>query len=349
MAPPGVYRDDLGWGCHGPLRALNAQNEKSRDRRPGWKLRPCLGLSSAAGAALEDLLGKCADLLLAAIFFLVLGWGLFPASLARAQDQEKDGVAVEQDVLFSSGISGHGGSMSVARSSLTASIFKVPLEYDYYRYTWRNVDYFSFGNGRGAPWRQLNYLSVQPGWFGEIADGWGYFLAAELYSAFEKDVDRSFGTNLAGGFTYAFSPKLGFNVGVVYSLRRVRRQLTPIVTIDWDKDAEEGLSASIGIPESTIVYRFSPSFALYIKEEENDDAYSLSNDGGAGSASYVECIDILSGLYAEYSPAAHLRIALGLEYDADRKLKLFDSSEREVAAFSIDGAPGVVLRLRYDM
>ncbi|MCK4416158.1 MAG: hypothetical protein KAU84_03305, partial [Thermoplasmatales archaeon] len=102
---------------------------------------------------------------------------------------------------------------------IEASYAFISFEYDLKYFWWDNPEKLPFGNSKDDPWNDLHEFTIGLRYGGPVKDDWSYFALARISSAFEKDMDDSFGCHIGGGVIYEPSPEWQFRGGVLSNSR----------------------------------------------------------------------------------------------------------------------------------
>ncbi|EPR43101.1 hypothetical protein dsx2_2461 [Desulfovibrio sp. X2] len=271
---------------------------------------------------------------------------LVPAP-ARAGGEDSPSVSAGEQYTARGSVAGGPAAASVARTSLIASALPFTLEYDLDRYSWRDADRLPFVRAGREPWKTLHLLTLDLDYAGKLVGKTGFFTELEGYSGFESETAGSLGANLSGGLTYQLLPDLTAGAGATLELRPVDRVLSPILMLNWRDASSEGFSASLGYPENTLAYRLNPALDFRLAQTYDDSFYRLADDSGVDRGRYLEVMDTVVGLYADYSPLPHLTCTIGLQYTLGRRFDFYGSDGNKRDAVSFGSAPGGYISVNY--
>jgi hypothetical protein len=256
-------------------------------------------------------------------------------------------VSVEGQYTGRGDLRGDRGSVSSSTGKVVASMLPFTLEYDVSQYSWRGTNRLPFGDKQHKPWDTLHLLSFSFDYETKISGNFGVFAEAVAFAGYEEELTGSLGANLTGGLSYEMQPGLKLNVGVSGLFHEVHSRPLPIIRLDWNQNATQGFSASLGFPENTLAYRFNKAYALRFAQTFDDTIYRLADDSSLGHKSYLESVGVVSGLYLDYSPLPGFTGTIGAQYVLHRKFNMYDPDGNKRDTFSLDNALGGVLRLEY--
>lgn len=250
---------------------------------------------------------------------------------------------------------GYLADADVGGGQVSATAFRARVSYKgfsffYQRadYSWDNVEGLPFGNRKDEPWETLQIASLGYRHGGKINQGWSWFGNLRVYSAFESEMDDSFGVGAMGGVRYRINKQWGLVLGVAGRYHPVESLVLPIVGLSWNEATPQGFSAQIGFPRSSLSYRFNPGLALHLKMIEfNQYTYRLADDSDVERSGYMKVEDMIAGVQLDYSPIRHLTLEASLSYTIDRTLTSYDSDGNNENEYDVDNALGGMLRVVY--
>lgn len=242
------------------------------------------------------------------------------------------------------------GDGQVSASSVRARISYLGFSFFYQRsdYSWDNVAGLPFGNRKDEPWEALQVVSLGYRRSGKINQDWSWFGNLRVYSAFETEMDDSFGVGAMGGVRYRINSKWGLMLGVAGRYYPVEPIVLPLVGLSWNQATKQGFSAQIGFPRSSISYRFNPGLALHLKMLEfNQYTYRLADDSHVQPAGYMKMDDMIAGLQLEFSPIKNLNLEASLIYAFNRTFTSYNEDGDNETEYDVENAFGGMLRAVY--
>jgi hypothetical protein len=272
---------------------------------------------------------------------------LFAPPCLAAEADMRPSVSVEDQYIGSARLSGDQGAVASSTQRVTVSMLPLTLEYDVSNYSWRNINRLPFGDRQHKPWSTLQVLSATFDYAKDLAGGFGVFAEAVAFAGYEEELTGSLGLNLTGGLSYAFTPELKLNIGATGLFHAVHSRPLPVVRLDWNQNALQGFSASVGFPENTVAYRFDKTYNLRLAQTFDDTIYRLASDSSIGSKDYLESEGVVSGLYLDVTPLPGLTGTLGAQYVLRRTFTTYTPTGDKRDVFSLNNAWGGLMRLEY--
>jgi|GEM_PF-925238 len=243
-----------------------------------------------------------------------------------------------------------GGSSSVAalRASLKAAGFS--FGYEGRDYGWGDKSSLDFSTGSNDPWDTLHRFSLGYDHKGKINRQWGYTGAITLTSAFENQMDDSYGTAIRGGLMYLYDENLQFMFGARLFKNHIRSSFMPFLGLSYKRLAEDGTGVfmTLGAPGSEVGYVFSEESKIRFNFGVDGRTYRLSDDSTVVESGYMETSAMQLGLYYDWKPTKAFSLSVGPEYSFGREMKFFDDNGDRVGdAEKQDAAAGFRLEFGY--
>lgn len=270
----------------------------------------------------------------------------FAPRASRAEDLGPS-VTVEGQYMGRGDLRGDQGAVSSSTAKVVASMLPFTLEYDVSKYSWHDINRLPFGDKQHKPWDTLHLLSFSFDYAANISGNFGFFAEAVAFAGYEEELTGSLGANVTGGLSYEIQPNLKLNAGVSGLFHKVHSRPLPVLRLDWNQNATQGFSSSLGFPENTLAYRFDKEYALRLAQTFDDTIYRLADDSSIGHKSYLESVGVVSGLYLDYTPLPGFTGTIGVQYVLHRKFNMYDSNGNKRDVFSLDNALGGLLHLEY--
>ncbi len=241
-------------------------------------------------------------------------------------------------------VSGDTGSFAVFGGQADLEFGWLTADYIYRGYEWRDVDRLPFGDGASDPWEALHKAAAGISHDDMGSEKWGYFFAAEVSTAFEEEMDDSFGARGWGGFIYRMPAwNLGFRMGALYDWNEVKSSVLPIIGIAWNNPGVQGFSAMVGIPLTAVTYRFSERWAIQAGMAFDSDTFRLADDSPVSPEGYLETRDIGGEIALLYTLSETLRLRVAGGGFFDRSLTIYDPDGNNGEEYDID--PGAFGRV----
>ncbi|MEM6792907.1 MAG: hypothetical protein AAF725_02940 [Acidobacteriota bacterium] len=274
--------------------------------------------------------------------------GLLGAGPALAEDPSS---ALELELNSISGLDFTDGDASFDLQSAEASfeIFDFTLTAGIRDFSWTNARTLGFANGAPEPWEQLKTVSLRRTFNRPIRDRlfWTTSLGAGL--SFEEESDDSYFADVVTAFVWSRTADWSFLFGVGYAWHsevELEFELFPAIGFTYRGRAEEGFSASLGIPETGMRYRFSPRSALSLGVNPNTFVSRLADDSAVSAAGYAEFIQFDLGFFYEHRFADRFELRVGPTLGLEGELKIHDSQGVLLSTEDLESAPGASLQLK---
>lgn len=243
-----------------------------------------------------------------------------------------------------------GGSSSVGGVQVSIKSMGFSFGYEGRNYQWDDVSALDFGNGTDDPWDTLHRLSLGYEHNGFITKEWSYMAGVTLASAFEKEMDDSFGAAVRGGFIYMHDENMSFMIGARLFKNSFRTSFMPFLGVNYEDFDENGAGGffSFGAPSTQAGYAFSNEGKVRFTFGMDGRTYRLSDDSVVVSKGYVETSAMQMGLYYDWTPTRAFSLSVGPEYCFNREIKLFDKDGDRIGdKEKQDAAVGLKLAIGY--
>ncbi len=282
---------------------------------------------------------------------LVIAAGLLALLLVPSLTHAFDGPQIHATGGLSSraDFDNAAGSYRSSRWGVNASWQWFYLDYDHTEYHWRDYTRMRFSRGH-KPWNNLDFVRMGARLNGDLnEDGLGWFWDGGLVMGWEDEVSRSFGLAGTGGLSYQFSPELSGKLGVWGMAHPALFRLLPAASLDWNAPEEQGLSFTLGFPETMLRYRTETGLTLRAgaKADMGERTYRLADDSSVYRKGYVSTRGVTGGVYLDASPVDGLTATIGLEYDMERKYEIRSDSGSRKQTLDVENAPAVHFSLGY--
>jgi len=260
--------------------------------------------------------------------FLAAAGLLFPA-IAPAQGGRPDNEFEVETFYHSDGdldTGGDAGSFRVTGARVGLEIGWLVANYGYRLYDWEDVSLLPFGDGIDEPWEDLHTAALGFSHDEMVNQSWGYFVRAQATTAFEEEMDDSFGAVALAGLMYNVAEwNMMFRLGAAYSWNEVTSRVFPLVGVNWGGRRGSGLSVALGVPLTAVTYRFSERTAIQARVGFDSDTFRLADDNPAAPKGYLETEDIGGELVLLYNLTDTVRLTVAGGWFFDRELTLYDS------------------------
>ena len=288
-----------------------------------------------------------------------LCWCVFVVpALAGAEDpwyadpeQTAGGTAQPWFRLFAHGsskadVGGRSGEYSTAGFTAMGGYRWFTLAYTRTEYQWSKTASLPFGKG-SKPWNTLQKVSLDAATDGMFTERLGWFAGGTLLTGFENELRDSFSLVGRAGLSVELNANLRARIGALWMWAPAHSMGLPLVSLDWGHESDEGFSASVGAPATSLRYRFNPALGLRFTSMWSRDLYRLATRSDVYTRGYVENSGFTSGAYVDLAPLDGLSLTAGAELLSGRKMRLYNDRGDKLNKFSVDDSLGWVLRGSY--
>lgn len=232
-------------------------------------------------------------------------------------------------------LKGEVGSFS---AGVGLSLFKINVDYDYTAFSWDSVNFLPFGNGKDDPWEQFHSINIGMKHSDMFNKNWGYFMALGGSSQFEEQMDGSYGASGFAGVIYVIpDTNLTFLAGGGVSYDPLETNFLPMIGIKWNGSAKSGFAVSIGVPETYVSYRFSPTTAISLSLDMGEGGiYRLADKSTVEEEGYVEIESMGGKLAFTFSPFELCSVSIGAGASFNREYTIYDQNENEQNEYDLD-------------
>ena len=239
--------------------------------------------------------------------------------------------------------------VGIAMVGASMKAHDVTVGYDHIWFEWENANKLPFGDGVNEPWEELRKVSLSFDKTIMHTEKWGYFATAGLESCREEEVEDSFSGVLFGGAIRRipkWNASFHFGGGVLYTPVDVTG--IPALGVQWNTQAEKGVSISVGIPETNVSYRFNSETVVSLGLELGEGGvYRLANDSVVEKKGYLEIEGYKGVLALGFSPFKSCTIKLGATALFDRAYSLYDEDGKNEKEYELDDVMGLFFQLQY--
>ena len=282
----------------------------------------------------------------AALAFLIV-W--MPANLSAAQSTtESVQLAIEGGFSSSSSLQGGDrGRASSIRSKVELSYHDFGIMVGRRLFTWADKEKIPFGNGSDAPWKRLDTIMLGASHNGMFGPRWGYWAGGAIYSNFEPDSRKDLTGGGYAGLLHILSEKWQISLGGAGELTPIGFDGFPVLLLHYNGALENGLSFSLGTPESEITYELSSMMSLRSRLLYDLATYRLSRESKVRRNGFIRLQESLAGIYVDLRPLPGLTISMGPEFGFLRRISIYNSKGERIKNYSAAPSPGASLRVSY--
>ena len=256
-------------------------------------------------------------------------------------------IKIEGRYQVDADVEGGPGSVSVAQGGASFHFSHFAVFYENRSFFWDDAGMLPFGNSSEDPWDHLHVIGLRARYDQTISGPWRFFTGARVFSSFEEELDKSWGGAVHGGIEYVFSPSFTLGVGAAFFGDYTRTNVFPLVRLVWMPDPQKGFGVFLGIPETSVRYRFSSKWAAKIGIQFDHRTYRLGDDSPVQPEGYVEMEEFIPGVYLEFNPVPNFSVSAGAEYALGREWTLYNDDGNEVDEVDLDDAIGGNLKFSY--
>jgi hypothetical protein len=245
-------------------------------------------------------------------------------------------VEISMERVGRADIDGTDASLGFTEYAASLSWQFLLLDLDHRENDWRPGAELGGAPGR-EPWGELTRIAPGLQYYGELDDRWGLWLQMFAIAGFEDDVSSrswTFNPQVVG----LYMPREDLNVfaGMGSLYHPVDSTFYPVLGVAWNMDTRDGLSGTLGIPETLVRYHFNERLAVKADFQRDIRMYRLSDGNPTAPSGYLQTDVLTPGIHLEYLPAASLQVTLGIRRFMDRRIKIYSSEENKLADHDVD-------------
>ncbi len=269
---------------------------------------------------------------------------LLVAAPAHAEEENGNFVSLGVSHVGEADVEDNQGGYSVTSVGLAGRFAFLSAGYELSSYSWNDKNSVPFANG-GSPWDTLHSLTLGADYGDTISGDWSYFVYGGVNSAFEKEMDDSFGATLLGGISYDLGEGWKAKAGLGGHTHQVRNTLFPVLGLSWHGTSSGGLDryVEIGLLNAEAGYAFTKSLMLRAAWDSKGDFYRLADDSDVHEEGYADISDTNLGLYLDWKAIENFKFTFGAEYRFDREITIYDSNGDKLDKYDIDSAPAATV------
>ncbi|MEM9597182.1 MAG: hypothetical protein AAGD06_23140 [Acidobacteriota bacterium] len=260
-------------------------------------------------------------------------------------------AAFELDLTSVSELEFSDGNASIDLQSAQASfeLGGLSLSVGIHDFDWTGAESLDFANGSVEPWEQVKTASLRYTFNRPISPSLFFTSSFGAGLSFEEESSDSLSADTFAAVIWNRSADWAFLFGAGYAWHAevdLEFEVFPALGFTYRGQAEDGLSASLGIPETSLRYRFSPRTALSAGVGVRSFVNRLADDSAVSAAGYAEFIQFDVGLYFEHRFGDHIELRVGPSYGVEGELRIHDSEGVLLSEHDLESALGVGLKLR---
>lgn len=240
-------------------------------------------------------------------------------------------------------------SFDLTSAEASFEIYDFTLSVAVRDFTWTGAETLGFTNGSEEPWEQLKTVGLRRTFTRPINEQLFFTASLGAGLSFEEETDESYFADVFAAVIWNRSADWSFLFGVGYAWHSkidLEFEVFPALGFTYRGQAEEGFSASLGIPETGLRYRFSRRSALSLGVGADTFVSRLADDSAVAAAGYAEFIRFDVGLFYEHRFSDHFSLRLGPTFGFEGEIKIHDSQGVLLSTHDLESAPGASLRLK---
>ncbi len=264
-------------------------------------------------------------------------------------------VGAATDFAATAGIDGSRATVNVTGLEGSVGYEGWRLRYKRSIFAWNLHDSAVFPSdpapegARRDPWQDLNTIGLAWFHFAVLKPHWTYILAAGVNAAYEKEVKDCFNAFAMGMYGYSWRPGWQFNFGAILAVNRIHVIPLPAVSWSYRKDAQDGWSFQIGIPEFWLAYHFDSRWQVsshFIEFE--GETWRLADDNPVAHGGYLEAKGVKTGLDVQYKPTDRVTFTLAGKYVFNRQWIVQSSTLKHKETIDLHPALGGQLQVEWN-
>ncbi|RQD62535.1 hypothetical protein [Desulfonatronovibrio magnus] len=256
-------------------------------------------------------------------------------------DPDRISLKAETQYRFKSGIKNSRTDVSSTRYNISGSYSYFTLAYEHTHYSWDHANRSEISDADSTPWTGLHQVTLSGRKSFFLSRQWMINAGFSSYSAFEKELSKSFGGSADVSFIRIFPNGWSAGVGAVGLYHPVRSFFLPGIQVSYAPTGESGFSARLGLPRSQVRYGFNEKIAAQAYGSLASRVYRLKDNSPVSSKGYYWDRSIKLGLEMELKPLEQMTINFGPYILVDRKWKLYTRSGKRISTEKLDNTPGV--------
>lgn len=264
------------------------------------------------------------------------------------EDHSSRGIELEITGVSDLEFEDSGGSIDLLSQGVEIELPWLSLSANVYDFSWESAEELSFSNGAAEPWDQLHRLEVRHDLHRPIRERWLLMASLGGGVAFEEEISDSGYLNAVVGAVWTRSEDWSFLFGVGYNWHSkvdVEFEVFPAIGISYRERAEHGWSASLGLPQTGVRYRFASGAAISLNAGAQSFVAKLAEDSEVASEGFAEFLRFDLGLYYEQTFGERFALKVGPTYGFAGELKIHNSEGELLSEHDLESSPGFSLKM----
>lgn len=256
-------------------------------------------------------------------------------------------LSLESAYLAPASVSGYGGEVGVDKHRIRLNNEIAGVSYTHWGFDWQGVDKLPFGNGKDAPIKQMHGLKVNVNLPYPVNDQWFVLTSMSLRSAFEKEMDGSYGGTIFGFASYRLDEDHALQMGGFANYHKVSTLALPALSYSYRARQKDGFSLVLGFPRAYAGYHVNTSTLIKVGAIFSQSVIRLSDASSIEAAGYIEAEDYMGNIGAEWEMNEHFRLEGNLLYGFKRNFIIYDANGDEQADYGIDASWGGSVKITW--
>ena len=243
-----------------------------------------------------------------------------------------------------------GGEVQSKHFGMDAQWSLFSASYEYVDFDWSETAGLDMAPGSDHPIDSLHSISLGARYFDAISPEWGWFVGGGVSSAYEEEMEDSYGASLRGGFDWRYDDNWNVQFGAMVAVDGLGGSVFPIVRVNYDdvdKETKSGLFGTVSYPESSLGYQFDETFTLTARLGRESATYRLADDSPIESEGYLTTTDHYLDLDAVWNVAESWHLTLGPRILFARSWEIADSDGDDDDDYDLDGGLGAFASVKF--
>lgn len=270
-------------------------------------------------------------------------------SLARAVFSDRPSIKARGWFEAESDFSDHGGAVAMHSAGAQFAYAPFSASYDQMGFEWSDTSRIPFTSGGDTPFERFHRLALSLSQDFPVTGDWYGFVGLTGTSAFEEQMDGSYGGAFRLGGAYAFSKALRVSFGAAAFVNNVEWRVLPFAGVRWDNRGQDGLGffASLGVPTTEIGYRVLDDLAFRLEGTADHTFYRLRDDSPVERKGYTKISEYALNFWIDWDLTHDLALTFGPTFAFGRSIKVYDSGGEHQSTHDLDSAFGGRAELKY--
>jgi hypothetical protein len=238
------------------------------------------------------------------------------------------------------GMDGSSSTFSCRRMEIGLKALILTASMEVKRFDWDHGQGSPLGTDDDQPWQDLQYLDANLRYLFTLNPALLLYAQAGVAAGYSDDhlVADSLAPHPEGYFILSLADKWAVYAGAGAFFWEPATVAYPVFGLSYNFGAKQGLVFTLGVPESTLAWHFSPGLALRATLEPDSKIHTLGKDSSAAREGYVHFREFRPGLGLALTPVPGLTLEAGARYAMARTMEILDAHGNTLASYDADGA-----------